>query len=104
MNSLAVRDVDSPTSSGTMMSVLSRGLRLFLLLAVLVQYTPLRVCALESLATGSSCHDRGTHAVLGEVRQDEHAPLSSNGGEHDCICEQPKVDGQHDPQGVKSPV
>jgi hypothetical protein len=65
-----------------------------------VQYTPLRICALERVAIGSSCHEWDTQAVLGDSRGEEH----STGGEHECICEQPKVDGQHDPQGVKSPL
>ena len=84
--------------------VLRRGFPLFVVLAVLVQYTPLRICALENVAFGSSCHDRGDHAVLGDANVEKRPCGSSTDGEHNCACEQPKVDGQHDQQGLKSLV
>jgi hypothetical protein len=76
---------------------------LALLLTVLVQYTPLRNCALERVIVGSNCHDRGTHGGAG----DSHAGEASCGvpdGQHECVCEQPKVEAQHDPEPLKSPV
>jgi hypothetical protein len=75
---------------------------MFLLLAVLVQYTPLRYCVVERGVLGSNCHDRGEHAVLGDSHSDEPACDDPTDGQHECICEQPKVDGPHAPQDVKS--
>ena len=63
------------------------------MLAVLVQYTPLRYCAFERVVLGSNCHDRGTH--LGEPHADESTCGFPADG-HDCLCERPKVDAQHD--------
>jgi len=87
--------------------VRSGGLRLIVLLAVLVQYTPLRVCALERVAVGSSCHDWHADVGAGESHAAEQRCGSSTaggggagatGGEHQCVCAQPKVDAQHNPQ------
>jgi hypothetical protein len=84
--------------------VLAVGLRLILLLAVLIQYTPLRTCAFERVAVGSNCHDWGTHADAAEPHEDEPNCGSPADEPQGCVCEQPKVDGQHDPHALKSPL
>src|SRR5215208_4437572 len=57
--------------------VLRRAFPILVVLAVLVQYTPLRICALESVAFGSSCHDRGDHAILGDANDESRPCVSS---------------------------
>ena len=84
--------------------VLQRGLRLFLLLAVLLQYTPMRVCAIERVAIGSSCHEWDADAAFASSHAEEQRCGSPTDSEHECICEQPKVDGQHNPQAIKCPL
>ena len=86
-------------------------LKMTLLLAVLVQCTPLRYCAVERVVLGSNCHDRGVHSSFEDSHDDDEATCGFPGGgggggaPHDeCVCEQPKVDAQHDPQGLKSPL
>ena len=81
-----------------------RGLRLILLLAVLVQCAPMRVCALERVAVGSSCHEWTAEAALERAHADEQQCGAPTDGGHDCICERPKVVVQHNPQAVKSPL
>jgi hypothetical protein len=80
--------------------VTSAGLKLILLGALLVQYSPLRICAFERVAVGSNCHDRDAHGDFGDSHKEEHPA----GGEHQCVCELPKVDARHDSQGLRSPL
>ena len=75
-----------------------------ILLAVLVQYTPLRYCAVERMVLGSNCHDRADHAILGDAHSDDATCGTPDGGQHNCVCEQPKVDALHNPQTLKSPL
>jgi len=93
-------DAETPYHGG----VSSVALKLFLLLAVLIQYTPLRVCAVERVALGSNCHDQDSHAVLGDAYADEQSCDYPVDGQHDCFCERPKADAQHDPVVLKSPL
>ena len=71
-------------------------MRLALLLAVLVQYSPMRVCALERVTLGSNCHDR-INASVGESHEDEQTCGTGRGGDSRCVCEQPKLVGDQQP-------
>ena len=61
-------------------------LRLILLVAVLVQFAPMRLCALEVAALGASCHDESGTQAGGHG--DEQKCGSSDTPR--CVCEQPK--------------
>jgi hypothetical protein len=41
---------------------------------------------------------------LGNLHADEKNCGYPADGQHECVCEQPKADAQHDPQGLKSPL
>ena len=77
------------------MNVVRVGTRLVLLLAVLIQYTPVRVCAIEQAALGRSCHDSSSSIEVGHGDEPAKHCGSQADPTHDCICEQAKVDGQH---------
>ena len=72
-------------------------MRLVLVVAVLVQYSPMRLCALERVTLGSNCHDRESSGIGGshDDTDDEHTCGNGTGagGEQRCICEQPKIVG-----------
>jgi hypothetical protein len=70
-------------------------MRLMLLLAVLIQYTPMRVCAIEQVALGTDCHEWADAGGFGRAHADERHCESSGEPTHACICEQPKADGQN---------
>jgi hypothetical protein len=74
--------------------MIQSGLRIALVAAVLLQYTPLRICAFERVATGSNCHDRAE--TVGDVAHaDEQGCGVPTDGEHGCQCERPKLQGDH---------
>jgi hypothetical protein len=87
-----------------MICVVALGLRLILLLSVLIQYTPIRLCALERVVTGSSCHDRDASHSHSSTHADEWACGSRELPAHNCACEKPKAGAQHHPQDAKSPL
>jgi hypothetical protein len=66
---------------------------MLVLLALGVQTLPVRVCAVEHVVTGSSCHDVPSAAVVfsssADARFDGHA---RSDGQHDsgCQCEGPR--------------
>jgi hypothetical protein len=68
-------------------------MRLVLLLAVLVQYAPMRVCGIERVAFGSNCHEWSGAGTFESGHDSEPAgnPLT-------CICEQPKAVGHQSSQ------
>jgi hypothetical protein len=66
------------------------------LLAVLTQYTPVRLCALERAAFGASCHDQEAAGIV-QTHGDELTCGSDGGGGQRCICEQPKVVADQQP-------
>jgi hypothetical protein len=70
--------------------VLAAGLRLVLLLAVLIQYAPMRHCAVERVALGSNCHDVLLDRSPGDGHADEWACGTGTGRDAGCLCEQPK--------------
>ena len=75
--------------------MLAVGLRCALLLAILVQYSPVRVCALQRVTLGSNCHD-WNNASVGGSHDDERTCGTGGSGDQRCVCEQPKVVGdQH---------
>ena len=68
-------------------------------IAVVIQCSPLRVCAMQKLALGSNCHDGealGVMRVCGDhADSSDSADCQSHAGpEHhdgECICEVPKA-------------
>ncbi|MGB7158413.1 MAG: hypothetical protein WBD40_10140 [Tepidisphaeraceae bacterium] len=80
------------------------------LLALLIQCSPVRACAFQSLLTGTSCHD-GETAVAGddENESEREIAFAADGcvphplGSHDdeaCACEQPRMSAGRAPQQV----
>ena len=66
-------------------------LKLLCLVAVLAQYSPARVCALERVLLGSSCHDEGI--VPHHGADEQFCGTDSDRGESHCVCELPKPPG-----------
>ncbi|MCC6424143.1 MAG: hypothetical protein IT447_11745 [Phycisphaerales bacterium] len=67
---------------------------IFLCLACLVlQSTPLRACAWEEMALGSSCHDRTSDAEKSDVERAAVDGCVSHPADqsHHCVCERPKA-------------
>jgi hypothetical protein len=70
--------------------------RVILLIVVLIQYTPVRACALERLVDGASCHDReAQNDDCGGPAVDTQPAGDPVGERHQCVCERPKVVGPH---------
>jgi hypothetical protein len=76
--------------------VVKIALKLTLLLAVLLQYTPMRLCAIERVALGSNCHDRAKVSIIDD-HEDERTCGSGGDRDQRCICEQAKTVGNHQP-------
>jgi hypothetical protein len=76
-----------------------RPVYIFAVIAVMIQGSPLRVCAMQKLALGTNCHDGealgvtrvcGDHADCSDnVDCDSHACPDHHDGA--CICEVPKA-------------
>jgi len=75
--------------------------KLLLLSAVLIQYAPLRVCAIEQVALGSSCHHAPESALAAHAIEQPTCGSKADPA-HDCVCELAKVDGQHHAQAAKA--
>ena len=71
------------------------GLRFALLLAVLLQYGPTRICSVERALFGWSCHEQSTHSASEDVAAEEFLCASRSMPSHGCVCNAPKVQGQH---------
>jgi hypothetical protein len=76
--------------------LIRRAVTILLFLALNVQTLPVRVCAVEQIVTGRSCHD-AVPAVAGCERQTAAAEPALDGhagpSQHhhsDCQCEKPK--------------
>lgn len=78
-----------------------RAIHLFAALAVLIQCSPLRVCAVEKLALGANCHDRDAGGTVHRHSCDGGAAVADAGGGaaghvpgdddgHACVCDRPK--------------
>ena len=70
-------------------------MRLVVLSAVLIQYTPVRVCAIEQTVLGRNCHASWLPIDSGHADEPFRQCGSQADPTHDCICGQVKVDGQH---------
>jgi len=70
------------------------GIHIFALLAVLIQCSPLRTCAFQSLLGGSSCHDEeGSFASDAKLAMtvDGCVPHPASGHDEQCLCERPRT-------------
>jgi len=83
--------VDSGRAKRNDTTVIAIGLRLVLLGAVLVQYTPMRLCALERAAFGTNCHDQAKSNL--DDHGDERTCGTGAGRDTGCVCEHPKLVG-----------
>jgi hypothetical protein len=74
--------------------VVRLGIHILALLAVLIQCSPLRTCALQSLVGGTSCHDdEGTVAQQSAavaMSADGCVPHPADGHDDHCTCERPR--------------
>ena len=73
--------------------VVAGGLRFLCLLAVLAQYSPARLCALEKVVLGSSCHDQTILLHHGASEPESMCGSGNDRGDDHCICELPKQSG-----------
>jgi hypothetical protein len=79
------------------------------LLALLIQCSPVRTCAFQSLLTGASCHDGETEANAVAGDDESEIAFAADGcvphplGSHDdeaCACEQPRMSAGRAPHQV----
>jgi hypothetical protein len=61
---------------------------------VLFQFSEMRVCALERVVFGANCHDRTDESGSARVGDSER-DCGTGRSEHECVCDQPKLVGQH---------